>query len=120
MRPVEQVRAFGPVGRGRGAERVRTAAAPDPCGPSADVGQAAQGRALVPLNGSREAAPPTPRPVERARAPFVAHLIATHQRLPQTRERRRAKPAEAVAAYAAAVRTDERQAPSSTWIARVA
>jgi hypothetical protein len=35
----------------------------------------------------------------RARADFIAHLIATAAHLPQTRERRRAEPAEAVAAY---------------------
>jgi hypothetical protein len=35
----------------------------------------------------------------RARADFIAHLIATAAHLPQTRERRRVEPAEAVAAY---------------------
>src|SRR5262245_13008770 len=35
-------------------------------------------------------------------AAFVAHLIATRQLAPQTRARRRANPAEAVAAYRAA------------------
>ena len=35
----------------------------------------------------------------RASADFIAHLIATAACLPQTRERRRAEPAEAVAAY---------------------
>ena len=34
-------------------------------------------------------------------ARFLAHLIATAQRLPQTRERRRAEPQDAIAAYAA-------------------
>jgi hypothetical protein len=34
-------------------------------------------------------------------APFLAHLIATHMHVPQTRERRRAEPQDAVAAYAA-------------------
>ena len=32
-------------------------------------------------------------------APFLAHLIATKDQLPQTRERRRAEPADAIAAY---------------------
>jgi hypothetical protein len=37
----------------------------------------------------------------RARADFVAHLIATWSQAPQTRSRRRAEPRDAVAAYAA-------------------
>jgi hypothetical protein len=37
----------------------------------------------------------------RARADFVAHLIATSAQAPQTRSRRRADPRDAVAAYAA-------------------
>jgi len=35
-------------------------------------------------------------------ARFLAHLIATDQKVPQTRERRRAEPAVAITAYAAA------------------
>ena len=35
-------------------------------------------------------------------ARFLAHLIATDQRMAQTRERRRAEPQDAIAAYAAA------------------
>lgn len=35
----------------------------------------------------------------RANADFIAHLIATAAHVPQTRERRRAEPADAVAAY---------------------
>jgi hypothetical protein len=34
-------------------------------------------------------------------ARFLAHLIATDQKVPQTRERRRAEPPDAVTAYAA-------------------
>jgi hypothetical protein len=37
----------------------------------------------------------------RARANFIAHLIATSAQAPQTRARRRADPLDAVAAYAA-------------------
>jgi len=37
----------------------------------------------------------------RAKADFVAHLIATRNRLPQTLARRRAAPETAIAAYAA-------------------
>lgn len=35
-------------------------------------------------------------------APFVAHLVATKDHHPQTRERRRADPSDAMAAYRAA------------------
>jgi hypothetical protein len=39
--------------------------------------------------------------VNYRQAPFLAHLIATKDQLPQTRVRRRAEPAEAIAAYRA-------------------
>jgi hypothetical protein len=38
---------------------------------------------------------------DRPQASFLAHLIATDRQLPQTRERRRAEPEDAIAAYAA-------------------
>jgi hypothetical protein len=46
----------------------------------------------------------TPRhgPVRQA-AGFLAHLIATQRRLPQTRERRRAEPEDVIAAYKATI-----------------
>jgi hypothetical protein len=56
-------------------------------------------RALVPL-----AADPTGLHKHRTAlrpAAFIAHLIACNGQLPQMRERRRAEPAEVVAAYAA-------------------
>jgi hypothetical protein len=59
-------------------------------------------RALVPLAPSTRcsyAQRRTPR-----HATFLAHLIATARQVPQTRERRRAEPAEAIAAYQAAAR----------------
>lgn len=40
----------------------------------------------------------------RPNAPFLAQLIANKQNLPQARERRRAEPQEAIAAYVAAGR----------------
>ncbi len=56
-----------------------------------------QGRALVLM-----APTPAPEPAVRAsRAVFLAHLIATKEQAPQTRERRRAEPQEAIAAYRA-------------------
>jgi hypothetical protein len=51
--------------------------------------------ALTPLATARQ-------PFESHRqAAFLAHLIATKDQLPQTRERRRAEPSEALAAYRA-------------------
>src|SRR5712671_1538241 len=38
---------------------------------------------------------------DRPQASFLAHLIATDRQLPQTRERRRGEPGDAIAAYAA-------------------
>ena len=58
-------------------------------------------RALIPV----APAAPTERCLTLARrpaAPFLAHLIATRMQVPQTRERRRAEPEEAIAAYGAA------------------
>ncbi len=53
-----------------------------------------QSRALVVTE------PVVPEPVARPRpAAFLAHLIATKEKVPQTRERRRAEPTEAIAAY---------------------
>jgi hypothetical protein len=47
--------------------------------------------------------PPAPRerPAPHRQAPFLAQLIATKAQHPQTRARRRAEPAEAIAAYRA-------------------
>jgi hypothetical protein len=55
-------------------------------------------RSLVPLAGGshgerREG------PSARPSVPFLAHLIATAQHAPQTRTRRRAEPADAIATY---------------------
>jgi hypothetical protein len=46
-------------------------------------------------------APREPTPQTRGDAAFLAHLIATNVQAPQTRARRRAEPAEALAAYRA-------------------
>jgi hypothetical protein len=40
------------------------------------------------------------RPASRPDSGFIAHLIATRAKAPQTRTRRRAEPGEAVSAYA--------------------
>ena len=59
---------------------------------------APESRALVAV--SAPAAPMEPASIHRE-ASFLAHLIATKDHHPQTRERRRAEPGEALAAYRA-------------------
>jgi hypothetical protein len=54
-------------------------------------------RALVIAAGPEQSAQ-RHRPVQRAAA-FVTHLIATARQVPQARARRRADPAEVIAAY---------------------
>lgn len=61
---------------------------------------AAESRALVALT---PAAAPS-QPVAYRNAVFLAHLIATKEQAPQTRERRRAEPSDAIAAYRAAAK----------------
>jgi hypothetical protein len=56
------------------------------------------GTALVPIALARDA---IARPAGRARAVFLAHLIATRRAEPQTRTRRRVEPDEAARAYRA-------------------
>jgi len=84
---------ISPVGSSAPARSAqRPAAAPQ--------GEVAESRALVAI----EPAAPHASPRALARhpaAPFLAQLIATHLQVPQTRERRRAEPAEAIAAYRA-------------------
>ena len=59
---------------------------------------AAESRALVALAPATEREPT----VNFRQAFFLAQLIANREQLPQTRERRRAEPSEAIAAYRAA------------------
>jgi hypothetical protein len=56
-------------------------------------------KALVPMTPACGAA--SARPVSTPRAEFVAHLIAGRLQVAQTRARRRAEPADALAAYGA-------------------
>lgn len=93
MRPIDRT-AFAP------SIDCRMGISPLP-GRCADRNGSATGRALVVLTEPPEPALPLRRPIDRSRAAFVAQLIAVNQHLPQTRERRRAAPGEAVAAYAA-------------------
>jgi hypothetical protein len=58
-------------------------------------------RALVSL-APTGAASDKPASAQRSSADFLAHLIATAAQLPQTRDRRRAEPQDAIAAYTSA------------------
>ncbi len=51
---------------------------------------------VTPINRDRDKRHPASRPDSG----FVAHLIATRTKAPQTRTRRRAEPGEAISAYA--------------------
>jgi hypothetical protein len=67
-----------------------------------DGGAAAPARALVPLG---HVGLPADRIARlRPSSAFLAQLIAANRNLPQARERRRAEPHEAIAAYAATAR----------------
>lgn len=56
-------------------------------------------RAIVPVTPVNPAEKSRAAPLQRTNAPYLTHLIATSEGLPQTRERRRATPGEAVASY---------------------
>ena len=58
------------------------------------------GTALVPINAMQRGTPTT-RANGRPSADFLAQLIAVSGKAPQTRQRRRAEPQEAIAAYQA-------------------
>jgi hypothetical protein len=103
MRPVDGVRA---------ALGVRIGPARD-TPPGADATEPS--RALIPV----DAAEPTreaPTSGQRPYAGFLAHLIATASQLPQTRERRRAEPQDAIAAYRSTV--NGTRAPTSRKFSR--
>jgi hypothetical protein len=57
-------------------------------------------RSLMVVDADEEAHPIGP--CAHPAAPFLAHLIATQQQVPQTRQHRRTAPEDAVAVYAAA------------------
>ncbi len=72
-------------------------------------------RALVPLQTAAPGASDgTPVRLARATpdAPFLTHLIATAQGVPQSRERRRAEPKWATSAYAAAMQAPDAVIPA--------
>ena len=77
--------------------RARSVSAPEPGAlPAPATGTALV--AVTPALPAERAWRPSRRPV----AAFIAQLIATSRSAPQTRLRRRAEPAEAIAVYAAA------------------
>jgi len=61
----------------------------------------AKSQALVAVAPIVRADAPAPLARRAASAAFLTQLIATREQLPQTRERRRAEPADAIAVYAA-------------------
>ncbi len=69
--------------------------------PRADQPSAAAARSSRALIALRPIRPDDSEMRARPQAEFLAHLIATDRKLPQTRQRRRAQPEDAVAAYAA-------------------
>ena len=68
-------------------------------GAAGSAGHAVDSHTLVALS---PAAAVRGAPTNYRQAPFLAQLIATKDQHPQTRERRRAEPAEALAVYRAA------------------
>jgi hypothetical protein len=87
--------SFAAIGTGR-ASRSRSSG--EPAAPKT-------AQVFVPVRPA-EPAQPAERYVPRHQRPdaaFLAHLIATKEHAPQTRERRRAEPQTAVAIYGAAV-----------------
>jgi hypothetical protein len=70
------------------------------------------GRALI-LHASATARPSTRHPDVHSLAAFLAQLIATARRAPQTRERRRGTIQEAVTGYATAAAAPKRRATVS-------
>jgi hypothetical protein len=90
-----------PIGGVRGASKVGI-------GPTRDIPAATAEAALEPSRAliAVEAATPVhhaPSSGQRPYAGFLAQLIATAGQLPQTRERRRAEPEDAIAAYRSAI-----------------
>jgi hypothetical protein len=89
-----------PVSGIRGSIATKVGRAPRDETPARHEAETASGRALIPL----QPIAPSDTPLRtRPQAAYLAHLIATKDKLPQTRERRRAEPQDVIAAYAAAI-----------------
>jgi hypothetical protein len=65
--------------------------------------------ALVPVAAAQPPAEDHRKGARRSSASFLAQLIANEKQLPQTRERRRAEPQQAIAAYGAAAQLTRRR-----------
>jgi hypothetical protein len=103
-----------PVGGIRGSSVAATGRAARDETPSRHEARTESGRALI----AREPIAPGDTPLRtRPQASYLAHLIATRDKLPQTRERRRAEPQDVIAAYAAA--EDGPAAPSGQTLVRI-
>ena len=94
------MRIVGGIGE-TAAARIGRSVPRRPAGAVDDGMPRSDSRALVPV--APAAAPERPLG-RRPSAVFLAHLIASAQQVPQTRARRRAEPADAMAAYRAAGR----------------
>jgi hypothetical protein len=88
-----------PVGGIRAAMSATSGPTPRRTDSSQPAAKTETGRALIAL---APAAHSDSAADHRPQAGFLAHLIATAQQLPQTRERRRAEPEQVIALYAAA------------------
>jgi hypothetical protein len=106
MVPVGKVGPATVVGSGRASRR----------GSAAEAGAVSTQRALVRIAPIEPASGISVNPAGnvasraadgRATAPFLAHLIATVQGAPQTRDKRRADPNRAITAYAAMMHVPE-------------
>lgn len=83
-----RISPVGPIGTARSAQHPA----------ETEASEVVESRALVAVEPATPHA--GPRVLTRhPAAPFLAQLIATHLQVPQTRVRRRAEPAEAIAAY---------------------
>jgi hypothetical protein len=79
-----------------------TATGPRAASKQASAGTPAAGsKSLVTVTPVTRSDAPAPVARRTASAAFLAQLIATRDQLPQTRERRRAEPADAIGVYAA-------------------
>jgi len=91
-----------------GAAAAIQSAVPETVAPAIEA-EPAPSRAVVPIKAI-ETEKSLTLPARRGLAPFLAQLIATERALPQTRERRRAAPREAIAAYGATAARVKRRA----------
>ncbi len=83
----------------RGSNVTAVGRAPRGVAPAPRDERTTESRALIPLEPIASSDTPLRT---RPQAAYLAHLIATREKLPQTRERRRAEPQDVIAVYAAA------------------